>query len=222
MIIAKNCSLTYKGDVLALHPFDLQIRSGETVWITGQSGSGKTSLLKLMMGMVYPTQGSMNVLGCEMDEKNLDAIQECRQKIGPIFQDFKLMEERTVLENVMMGMRFLDFSPSLMKERSQSFIEKVGLNHRIDFKVRQLSWGERQRVAIARAISRSPQLIIADEPTGNLDLERASHVIEMLKKYNDHSSTLIITTHALHLIPPKEKGLFLHVDQGKITMERRL
>lgn len=221
MVEAKNCSLIYKDGTEALKPFDLFVKKGEIVYITGPSGSGKTSLLKLILGMIPASSGEMNVLGTPIATSNALAIQNMRRCIGPIFQDFRLLEGRTVLENVVLGMRFLDTSSKLMKERAHEAIDRVGLSHKLNHRVEKLSFGESQRVAIARAVARRPQLIVADEPTGNLDQANAENILDLLTSFKDENTSIILTTHATHLIGKDAKGLFVHMSSGLMTTERR-
>jgi len=221
LIIAQNVSLIYPDKTQALYDVSLEIKPGELVYITGPSGSGKTSFLKLLMGMEYPTAGSLSVLGQPMEKSNFGRIQILRRKIGPVFQEFKLIEGRTALENVMMGMRFLGIKPKQMREQAHEALEKVGLGHKKYSKVENLSWGESQRVAIARAVARKPSLILADEPTGNLDYDNAINILKLLKSFQKEDTTVIITTHATHLISNEQNATFIHVRNGRITTERR-
>jgi len=204
-----------------LKTVNLEIKPGELVYITGPSGSGKTSFLKLLMGMEFPTSGSLSVLGETINKSNYGNIQNLRRKIGPVFQEFKLIQGRTALENVMMGMRFLGIKPKLMKEQAHEALEKVGLGHKKYSKVENLSWGESQRVAIARAVARKPLLILADEPTGNLDYDNAINILKLLKSFREEDITVIITTHATHLINNEKDAMFINVYKGRITAERK-
>lgn len=221
MIEAKGVSLKYKDGTLALKDINLDIKPGELLFITGPSGSGKTSLLKLLMGMEYPTSGSLKVFGQTMSHRKNRRIRKLRRTIGPVFQEFKLIEGRTALENVIIGMRFLGKSNKKMKEAAINALTRVGLEHKIYSRVGNLSWGEAQRVAIARAVARKPALILADEPTGNLDHDNALNILELLTSFKDNNTAVIITTHATHLIEGHQNATFIHVDAGNITVERR-
>ncbi|HPU63114.1 MAG TPA: ABC transporter ATP-binding protein [Mobilitalea sp.] len=221
MIISENVSLIYPDKTQALSNVNLEIKPGELVYITGPSGSGKTSFLKLLMGMEFPTSGSLSVFGHEINKSNYGNIQKLRRKIGPVFQEFKLIQGRTALENVMMGMRFLGIKPKQMKEQAHEALEKVGLGHKKYSKVENLSWGESQRVAIARAVARKPLLILADEPTGNLDYDNAINILKLLKSFREEDTTVIITTHATHLINNEKNAMFINVYKGRITAERK-
>jgi len=221
MIEAKDVSLKYQEGTLALQNVNLEIKPGELVFITGPSGSGKTSLLKLIMGMEYPTSGSLTVFGQPMTKRRGRRIRRLRKKVGPVFQEFQLIEGRTAMENVMIGMRFLGKRPRKMKDDAKNALTRVGLIHKAKSMVENLSWGEAQRVAIARAVARKPALILADEPTGNLDHDNALNILALLTSFRDQNTAVIITTHATHLIENYENATFIHVDKGNITVERR-
>jgi len=221
MITAKNASLIYPDGTVALKPFDLNVGKGEVVYITGPSGSGKTSLLKLMLGMEFTTTGELHMLGQPMKPQFESSIRKLRQQIGPVFQEFRLLEGRSVYENVMLGMRFLGISHPEIKARGLSNIARVGLEHKLNQPVDRLSWGERQRVAIARAVARNPRLIIADEPTGNLDSDNALNILNLLTSFRSSETSVIIITHATHLVPFGQAGTFIHMESGNIRYERR-
>lgn len=221
MIVSKNVSLIYSDKTQALVDVNLDISPGELVYITGPSGSGKTSLLKLIMGIESPTTGTLSVLGKSINDSGMMGIRKIRRSIGPVFQEFKLIEGRTSLENVMIGMRILGIKPKQMKAVANETLENVGLGHKKLSKVENLSWGESQRVAIARAVARKPSLILADEPTGNLDYDNAINILKLLKSFRNDNTTVIITTHATHLIKDEQEATFIRVDNGRITIERR-
>ena len=220
MIIAKDLSLTYRDGTKALSDVNLKISTGELIFITGVSGSGKTSLLKLLMGMEFPTTGSLEVLNQAILRNKSKKIRKLRRNIGPVFQEFKLIKGRTALENVMIGMGFLSISPKKRKEYAMNALERVGLNHKALSMVDNLSWGEAQRVAIARAVARKPAIILADEPTGNLDHNNAVHILELLTSFVDKDTSVIITTHATHLIDEFQNATFLQVKKGRIYMHK--
>lgn len=220
MIEAKGVCLKYPEGTMALQNIDLQIGPGELVYITGPSGSGKTSLLKLLMGVEYPTSGALTVLGQAVAKGQAAGIRQLRRSIGPVFQEFRLIKGRTAVENVMLGMRFLDVPHRRIKEDANNALIKVGLGQKTLSLVEHLSWGECQRVAIARAVARKPALIIADEPTGNLDKDNALHILELLKAFKDSKTTVIITTHATHLIESEKEARHLRMDNGNMSWER--
>lgn len=220
MIEADGVSLRYPDGTLALKDINLQIEPGDMVYITGPSGSGKTSLLKLFMGIEYPTTGSLKVLGQSILKDQASNILKLRRMIGPVFQEFKLIKGRTTIENVVLGMRFLDLPPAYIKENAYYALEKVGLRHKALSLVENLSWGECQRVAIARAVARKPALILADEPTGNLDKDNSIKILDLFTTLKDEKTTVIITTHATHLIEDKKGDIFIRMDGGSIHCER--
>ncbi|SDK67410.1 cell division ATP-binding protein FtsE [Natronincola ferrireducens] len=220
MIEAKELCLIYPDGTKALKNINLQVKPGEMVYITGPSGSGKTSLLKLFMGMEYPTEGVLRVLGQPMMKGQVEKIRQLRRSIGPVFQEFKLIKGRTAIENVMLGLRFLDIPPSQLKESASTALRRVGLEHKTFSLVDNLSWGECQRVAIARAVARKPAIILADEPTGNLDMKNALKILELLTSFKDKNTAVIITTHATHLIDGKEDAMFIQMEEGNIYWKR--
>lgn len=221
MIEAKDMSLIYSDGTVGLRDVNLKIDSGDIVYITGPSGSGKTSLLKLFMGIEYPTTGELKILNLLMKKEHSSDIRRLRRVIGPVFQEFKLIKGRTALENTMLGMRFVGMSNRQIKETSQAALVRVGLGHKIDSLVEHLSFGETQRVAIARAVARKPAIILADEPTGNLDKDNALNILELLTSIKDKDTTVIITTHATHLIEDIQVGKFIEVHSGSISLESR-
>ena len=220
MIEAKGVCLQYPEGTMALQNIDLQIESGELVYITGPSGSGKTSLLKLFMGIEYPTTGTLRVLGQAMTKGQAAGIRQLRRLIGPIFQEFRLIKGRTALENVMLGMRFLDVPHGSIRENANNALARVGLEQKVLSLVEHMSWGECQRVAIARAVAREPAIIIADEPTGNLDKDNAVNILELLKSFKNSKTTIIITTHATHLIEGEKAARHIRMDKGNMSWER--
>jgi len=220
LIEAKGVSLRFPNGTMALKDIDLQVEPGDMVYVTGPSGSGKTSLLKIFMGIEYPTVGSLKVLGQPMTKGQTAGIRQLRKIIGPVFQEFKLIAGRTVMENVMLGMRFLDLPQVQLKDNASNALVKVGLEHKALSLVENLSWGESQRVAIARAVARKPVLILADEPTGNLDKDNALNILELLTSFVDEKTAVVITTHATHLINAEKNSKYIRMDNGSLSWER--
>ncbi len=220
MIKAENVSLRYPDGTEALRDINLEIGSGELVYITGRSGSGKTSLLKLLMGMEFPYRGNLTVLGQRMEKGGSSGIRRLRMSIGPVFQEFRLIDGRSAFDNVLLGMRFLDIPAKPVREAALEALEIVGLGHKISSRVENLSWGERQRVAIARAVARKPSLILADEPTGNLDRENAMNILGILNSFKNKETSVVITTHATHLIDPSLDAVLVTMDEGNLRCER--
>ena len=220
MIEATGVSLRYPDDTLALKSFDLHVETGEMVYVTGPSGSGKTSLLKLLLGIEYPTSGSLKVMGQPIIKGQTAEIRQLRRIIGPVFQEFRLLKGRTAMDNVILGMRFLDFPKGRLKENAINALERVGLKQKAFSLVEKLSLGEQQRVAIARAVARQPVLILADEPTGNLDKDNALNILELLASFRDTNTSVIITTHATHLISSEKNIKHITINQGNMRWGR--
>jgi cell division transport system ATP-binding protein len=147
-------------------------------------------------------------------------IRRLRMALGPVFQEFRLIKGRTAFENVMLGMRFLDMPKSQLKDNAREAIKNVGLENKAHSLIENLSWGECQRVAIARAVARKPALILADEPTGNLDKDNALNILELLTSFKDKSTAVVITTHATHLIENERYTKHIQMENGIIHFER--
>jgi cell division transport system ATP-binding protein len=220
MLEAKGVGLKYPEGTQALQNIDLSMGAGELLYIIGPSGSGKTSLLKLLMGMERPTEGFLEVLGQNISKGGSGGIRKLRQQLGPVFQEFRLIRGRTALENVMTGMRFLEGLEGNLKEEAIGALKGVGLESKLYASVDNLSWGECQRVAIARAVVRKPRLIVADEPTGNLDKENALNILSLLNGFRSKETSVIITTHATHLIAGDSSVKLLRMEQGRMSWER--
>ncbi|SET17160.1 cell division transport system ATP-binding protein [Natronincola peptidivorans] len=220
MIEAKEVCFKYPDGTKALKNINLKIEAGDIVYLTGPSGSGKTSLLKLFMGVEYPTAGTLEVLGQAIAKGQATNIRNMRMRIGPVFQEFRLIKGRTALENVMLGMRFLGIPPHQLKANASNALIKVGLEHKALSPVENLSWGQCQRVAIARAVARKPALILADEPTGNLDKDNALNILQLLTSFKDKDTAVVITTHATHLIHETKDIQIIEINDGSICHER--
>ncbi len=221
MIRGENVSLTYSDGTVALKPFDLAIKPGELIYVTGPSGSGKTSFMKMLIGQTFPSGGKLEVLSTLISKKNEKSFRQMRLQEGAVFQEFRLIPGKTALDNVMLGMRILDQPGVSIKEESLAALNRVGLEHKIHAKVDNLSYGERQRVAIARAVARKPALILADEPTGNLDHDNAMNILNLLSSFRDNKTTVIITSHATHLIEGNPAARYMYINKGDLKIEDR-
>lgn len=219
MIEARGIHLKYPDGTSALKEIEIRVEAGDMLYLIGPSGSGKTSLLKLFMGMEVPTAGELIILGESMSNIKGAQLQRLRRRIGPVFQEFRLIKGRTALENVMMGLRFLELSSKELKAQAVNSLERVGLSHKLNALVDNMSWGEGQRVSIARAVARRPALILADEPTGNLDRENAIKILDLLDSFRDASTAVVVTTHATHLIEDRFDSRIVEISNGRI-MER--
>jgi cell division transport system ATP-binding protein len=213
----KKVSKSY-GSVVALDDVSFEIKKGEFVFITGASGAGKTTILKLILGEIIPTKGEVKVDNLDitsLDEKNLPSY---RQKIGMIFQDFKVLTERTVFENIAVALSVIGLPETEWEDRVKHVLKLVGLTRQINLFPSQLSGGELQRVSLARALSVNPKIILADEPTGNLDWENSVSLMELLEKINGEGKTVIMATHNMELVK-KYKKRVIHVEATKVHID---
>lgn len=190
----------YRNGCQALVDITCQIRRGDFLFITGPSGSGKSTLLKLLYGDERPTQGEVVVNDLKVSELRGNTLSKLRRQIGVVFQDYKLIPRRTVSENVAFVLWAQGFTRKEIHRRLLPTLKLVGLQHKADCFPDELSGGEQQRVSIARAIVNTPPLLLADEPTGNLDPDNSLQVIKILKKLNSIGITVIVTTHDEHLV----------------------
>ncbi len=185
----------YPPDVVALEDISLSVPYGEMLFLTGMSGAGKTTLLKLICGIEQPDKGLVEVAGKDLNRIRGYEIPRLRQQIGMAYQDFKLLADRTVAQNIAMAMEVAYHNIRTIKKRVIELLQKLRLEHKHDALAGRLSRGEQQRVAIARSVANSPKLILADEPTGNLDSKTTKLVMELFEECNNSGTTIIIATH---------------------------
>ena len=202
----------------ALHGVDLDIHDGEFVFLVGPSGSGKTTIIKLLTGEVHAASGEITVNGFDMMRIKRRKLPFLRRTLGVIFQDFRLIVKMTVYDNVAFAMRVVGASNASIRERVPYVLELVGLKGREKRFPQELSGGEQQRVAIARALVNSPRMIIADEPTGNLDPVRSLELMLLLEKINELGTTLLVVTHEKELVNAFSKRV-VAIDGGKIISD---
>jgi cell division transport system ATP-binding protein len=200
IIRLENVYKTYTNGVLGLSGISFTLRRGDFQFITGHSGSGKSTLLKLLYGEEQASKGNIMVNGANLQNLRGNDLAMLRRKIGIVFQDYKLVPRRTVAENVAFVLKAQGYTQSEIQHRLNPSLKMVGLTHKAHCFPEQLSGGEQQRVSIARAIVNTPPLLLADEPTGNLDPENAWQVIKILKKLNSFGVTVLITTHDEQLV----------------------
>lgn len=216
MVIFENVTKKYGNGHTALNDIDLTINPGEFVFLVGSSGAGKTSLLRLLIKDLEPTSGKISVLGNDLSSLSRSRVQPFRQQIGFIFQDLKLLFDRTVFENVAVPLEVRNENPKKISETVNKALSLVGLEEKKDQFPVQVSGGELQRTAIARAIVSSPQIILADEPTGNLDISTAWEIVSVLEKINKEGATIIMATHNFDITGTLKKRI-IKLDNGKIV-----
>ncbi len=210
MIRLRNVSKYYDGRRV-LGAIDVQVEAGEFVFLTGPSGAGKTTLLRLLYAAERPSSGEVWVAGHRVDELPRGRLPELRRKVGVIFQDFKLLRRKTVLENLTFVLRFHGVAPREAHRRAYQVLKRLGLHHRQSAFPESLSGGEQQRVAIARALAYQPRLILADEPTGNLDADLAGELLSLLCDINYQGATVLVATHDHSLLDSiPARTLILH------------
>ena len=202
----------------ALHGVDLEIHDGEFVFLVGPSGSGKTTIIKLLTGEVHAAAGEITVNGFDMMRIKRRKLPFLRRTLGVILQDFRLIDKMTVYDNVAFAMRVVGAPNSAIRERVPYVLELVGLKGREKRYPQELSGGEQQRVAIARALVNSPRMIIADEPTGNLDPVRSLELMLLLEKINELGTTLLVVTHEKELVNAFSKRV-VAIQDGRIISD---
>ncbi|MDM9381322.1 cell division ATP-binding protein FtsE [Chlorogloeopsis sp. ULAP01] len=200
MVQLRSVTKTYSQGNSVLLNVNLYLKSGEFLFITGASGSGKSTLLKLLYGQEIPTQGEVIVDQCNTKVLRGDRLSLLRRRIGIVFQDYKLIPQRTVAENVIVVLQAQGYTRKEIQRRLEPTLKLVGLLNKANCFPDQLSGGEQQRVGIARAIIGTPPLILADEPTGNLDPDNSWQVMQIFQKLNAFGATVIVTTHDEHLV----------------------
>jgi cell division transport system ATP-binding protein len=216
MIQLHNVFMSYQGDGAALSNVTLKITKGEFVFLTGVSGAGKSTLMKLLYGALRPTRGQVVIDGINVTTLNSSQLPFLRRKIGVVFQDFKLLPSRTVLENVALTLEVMGWGKKDINKRVYHVLKHMGMEHKINSTPLRLSGGEQQRIALARALVNEPKIILADEPTGNLDEESRETVLAILKEANVRGSTVVVATHDRRLIDSCHKRLIV-LDGGRIV-----
>lgn len=195
MIEMIKVSKEYDPDVVALDNISLSIARGEMFFLIGRSGAGKTTLLKLLCSMETPSKGLIEIDGISTDKLRGNKLSKLRQKIGVAYQDFKLLLDRTVAENIAISMEVSYKKPQFIQKRVRTLLEKLDLSDKHDMIAGDLSRGEQQRVTLARSIANSPTMILVDEPTGNLDMATTTRVMELLDSCHKSGATIVIATH---------------------------
>jgi cell division transport system ATP-binding protein len=218
MIVLTHVGKQYGRVHTALADISFQIEPGEFIFLTGPSGAGKSTLLRLLFREQVPTTGEIRVAGHRLATMPAREIPELRRKLGIVFQDFKLIRTMTVFENVAFVLRILGVSHAEQKQRAFRVLKMVGLQHKLASYPLELSGGEQQRVAIARALVNDPLVLIADEPTGNLDPDLAQEIMALFERINGQGTTVLVATHDRTLIQRMKKRV-IGLDHGRMAFD---
>ncbi len=214
----KNVSKTYDSGTHALNNASISIEKGEFVFIVGASGAGKSTFLKLIMHEETPSRGTILVNGVNVTKIKRRKVPYLRRNMGIVFQDFRLIDKMTVYDNVAFAMRAIGARPSAVKKRVPYILDLVGLSDKAKNRPSELSGGEQQRVSLARALVNNPSIIIADEPTGNIDPEMSFEIIELLSKINDQGTTILVVTHEHDLVRHFNKRVVV-IEKGRVVSD---
>ena len=220
MITLEHVSKTYAAGVPALNDVSLEIEDGEFVFVVGDSGSGKSTLIKLLLKELEPTEGSITIGGKQLGKIRRKQIPKFRRNIGVVFQDFRLLKDKTVYENVAFAQRVIGVSPREIKKNVPEMLRLVGLSSKYKAYPNQLSGGEQQRVAIARALINSPEILLADEPTGNLDVHNSMEIMELLEEINRRGTTVLVVTHSREIVAEMGKRV-ITLTRGVLTGDQK-
>ena len=218
MIEFKDVTKEYDNGTLALDEVNLKIENGEFVFLVGSSGAGKTTVTKILMREENVTSGQVYLYGEDITKISQKEIPYLRRKMGVVFQDFRLLEDRTVYENVEFAMRIVGASRREIRRRVPVVLNMVGLNYKAKMLPKELSGGEQQRVALARAHVNNPSILIADEPTGNLNPKTAMEIMEILDNINQMGTTIIMATHAKEIVDVMKKRV-VEIRDGKVVRD---
>lgn len=218
MIILENVSKTYSTGVPALEDINLRIEKGEFVFIVGNSGSGKSTLIKLLLKELEPSEGKIYVNKRFLNKITRRKLPHLRRDIGVVFQDFRLLEDRNVYDNVAFAMKVVEAPNRLIRGQVLSMLSMVGLLNKNDMFPKQMSGGEQQRVAIARALVNNPSILLCDEPTGNLDPENSWEIMKVLEEANRRGTTVLVVTHNMEIVDAMKKRT-VTMNNGKIISD---
>ena len=221
MIEFKDVSKVYPNGTTALKNINIHVKKGEFVFIVGASGSGKSTFLKLIMHEEEPSCGEIFIDGINTTNISKKEVPYLRRKMGIVFQDFRLIDKMNVFDNVAFAMRVTGASERNVKKRVPYILALVGLQDKADRRPAELSGGEQQRVSLARALVNNPSLIIADEPTGNIDPEMSFEIVELLSEINKRGTTVVMVTHEHNLVK-KFKKRVIEISEGDVTSDKKL
>ena len=220
MIKFENVSKIYENNVKALSDINIEIGVGEFVFLVGPSGSGKSTFIKMLLKEVEPTSGKVIVGSTDLSKLTRKQIPYFRRKVGMVFQDFRLIPNLSVYENVAFAMKVVEATPKEIRKRVPMVLSLVGLSHKYKMFPNELSGGEQQRVSLARAIVNNPTVLIADEPTGNLDPKTAKEIMELLDDINKAGTTVLMATHAKEIVDSMKKRV-LEIEGGEIIRDEK-
>lgn len=218
MIVMKNVYKKYPNGVVASNGINIKIERGEFVFVVGPSGAGKSTFIKMMYCEESPTSGDIIIDGVNLATIKRKRVPQLRRRIGVVFQDFKLLSKLNVYENVAFALEVIEESPANIRRRVREVLELVGLSQKARMYPDELSGGEQQRVSIARSIVNSPRLVIADEPTGNLDPETSWEIMKIFERINSRGTTIIMATHNKDIVNTM-KHRVIAVEDGIITRD---
>lgn len=216
MIQMHNVSLAYQKEFTALNNINLKVSRGEFVFLTGTSGAGKSTLLRLLYGALMPTRGQVLIDGQNVSRMTPLQISLLRRSVGVVFQDFKLLPNRTVFENVAITLEVLGWGRADIGKKVMHILKQIGMESKINLVPQRLSGGEQQRVALARALVNDPKVLLADEPTGNLDEANKNQILSIFKEANVRGTTVVVATHDRRLIENSHKRL-VTLSKGEIV-----
>ena len=205
MIKLEHVSKSYSAGIPALNDVSLNIEEGEFVFVVGDSGSGKSTLIKLLLKELEPTEGTITINGRKLNKIRRRQIPKFRRNIGVVFQDFRLIKDRNIYDNVAFAQKVIGESNRSIKKNVPKLLSMVGLAAKYRSYPRQLSGGEQQRVAIARALINKPKILLADEPTGNLDANNAWEIMKLMEEINEQGTTVVVVTHNLEIVKAMNK-----------------
>ena len=205
MIELREVTKEYSKGIAALNGVNIKIEQGEFVFIVGDSGSGKSTFIRLLMKELEPTSGNITVMGQDLEKLTHNQIPFYRRKIGVVFQDFRLLKDRNVYENIAFALRVTEAPTRVIKKKVPAALSLVGLAQKYKSYPKELSGGEQQRVAIARAIVNEPSILLADEPTGNLDPDNSWEIMKLLEEANQRGTTVIVVTHNHEIVKAMKK-----------------
>jgi cell division transport system ATP-binding protein len=220
MITLENVVKSYPNGVGAINGISLHIERGEFVFVVGDSGSGKSTLIKLLLKELEPTEGTIRVNGVNLGRMKKRLIPKYRRKIGCVFQDFRLLKDRNVYENVAFAQRVIVTPTKEIKKNVPAMLSLVGLAEKYKSYPRQLSGGEQQRVALARALVNSPDILLADEPTGNLDPKTSREIMKLLEEINARGTTVLVVTHDQDIVNTLKKRV-IRMQKGTIVSDEK-